>query len=102
MNNQRRNFLTTGFLLIALCAIAVIAQQQTTRVTPSAAKLQQHISYLASDALQGRRTGTAGANDAAHYIAGEFERLGLRSGIQVAGASNKRRIALSQYLQQFP
>ena len=102
MNNQRRKLVVTGFLLVAISAVAVIAQQKTARVTPSASKLQQHVSYLASDALQGRRTGTPGANDAAHYIAGEFARLGLQPAIQRAGASRKGSIAMSQYLQKFP
>src|ERR1043166_10016418 len=59
------------FNLIAtlLTAVAVVAQE--------ASRLQQDVSYLASDALDGRRTGTAGANAAARYIAGEFERAGL-------------------------
>jgi hypothetical protein len=52
--------------------------------------------------LQGRRTGTPGANDAAHYIAGEFARLGLQPAIQRAGATRKGSIAMSQYLQKFP
>src|SRR5262245_21259729 len=99
---KSRKLLLTGFLLVALSAAGVIAQQSTVRVEPSVAKLQQHVSYLASDALQGRRTGTPGANDAAHYIAGEFARLGLRPAIQRAGASRKGSIAMSQYLQNFP
>ncbi len=72
---------------LLLATFAAVAQQ--SELEPSAAKLQQHVSYLASDALDGRRTGTAGANEAAKYIAGEFERLGLRPGV-------------AQYLQTFP
>ena len=102
MNNQRRKLALSVILLLAISTAAVIAQQKTTRVTPSASKLQQHVSYLASDALQGRRTGTPGANDAAHYIAGELARLGLQPAIQRAGASRKGSIAMSQYLQKFP
>ena len=78
---------------------ASVAQQ--AELEPSAAKLQQHVSYLASDALDGRRTGTAGANDAARYIAGEFSRLGLRPGNETA-AARRRREVMAQYLQTFP
>jgi Zn-dependent M28 family amino/carboxypeptidase len=62
--------------------------------------LQQHISYLASDALDGRRTGTAGANDAARYIAGEFSRAGLKPG---SGKEARKPMAIvASYLQTFP
>jgi Zn-dependent M28 family amino/carboxypeptidase len=37
-----------------------------------------HIEYLASDDLQGRNTGSPGHLKAARYVAGEFERFGLK------------------------
>ena len=37
-----------------------------------------HIEYLASDAMQGRNTGSAEHRKAAQYVAGEFERSGLK------------------------
>lgn len=40
--------------------------------------LKQHISYLASDALQGRLTGSEGEKKAADYLAAEFKKLGLK------------------------
>ena len=90
-------------LTTLLVLSSVFAQQPATAPQqPSTQKLQQHISYLASDALGGRRTGTAGANDAARYVAGEFSRLGLRPAIQKAGASKRLSVAMSQYLQSFP
>src|SRR5215510_4130316 len=96
---------TNKFLLLLatlfLTTVGVVAQQGTP-TEPSASKVQQHVSYLASDALDGRRTGTQGANDAARYVAGEFSRLGLRPAFQKAGASRKPSLAMSQYLQQFP
>ena len=95
MKIKRFTALLAAFLLTT---VAAVAQQS---LEPSAEKLQQHVSYLASDALDGRRTGTAGADDAARYIAGEFERLGLRPG-NPAGPSHKRRAELARYLQMFP
>ena len=74
-------------LLIAALLLATTAIAQ--ELEPSTTKLQEHISYLASDKLDGRRTGTAGATDAAKYIAEEFKRLGLRPGV-------------AQYRQTFP
>ena len=84
--------------VVLLATVASVAQQ--AELEPSAAKLQQHVSYLASDALDGRRTGTPGANDAARYIAGEFERLGLHPGNGTE--AHRRRDLMARYLQTFP
>ncbi len=45
--------------------------------TISKKDLKDHIYTLASDAYEGRETGTDGNTKAAHYIANEFEKLGL-------------------------
>ena len=87
--------------LLLITAGAVAQQTAPSQDGPSEAKLQQHVSYLASDALAGRRTGTAGANDAARYIAGEFARLGLKPG--TAGPATRRPSQIiPRYLQSFP
>src|SRR5437870_10662624 len=95
-----RKFLSFA-LVIALWSTAVVAQQQSS-ATPSVDRLRQVIAYLASDALEGRRTGTPGANDAAHYIAGEFNRFGLRPGLQIARPARTRGENQARYLQPFP
>ncbi|MFZ1702618.1 MAG: M28 family peptidase [Pyrinomonadaceae bacterium] len=56
--------------------------------------LRKHITYLASDKLEGRRTGTPGATYAAGYIANQFAKLKLRPG--ATGKNGK-----AGYLQQF-
>ncbi len=81
---------TTLVAALVITSVAVVAQQSDREPSPS--RLQQHISYLASDALDGRRTGTPGANDAARYIAGEFSRAELKS----VNPQGRR------YLQTFP
>jgi aminopeptidase YwaD len=93
MNLKRFTFLIAALLITG----AVVAQES---LEPSPAKLQQHVSYLASDELDGRRTGTEGANKAAKYIAAEFERLGIRP----APATDSRKINVmsARYLQTFP
>ena len=76
-------------LLLAI-AVGAVAQEPD--------RLQQHVKHLASEALEGRRTGTKGATEAARYIAAEFKRVGLKplaSGAQRNGSE-------SRYLQQFP
>ena len=90
-----------SLLLAASLSVSALAQQPSTS-TPSINRLQQIIAYLASDALEGRRTGTPGANDAAHYIAGEFSLLGLRPGMQMAGPARTRGEIRARYLQPFP
>jgi len=93
----RSKYFSTVLIAIAL-AISVAAQQPTS--APSVDRLRQIVSYLASDALDGRRTGTQGANDAAHYIAAEFHMLGLRPGM--AGGGRTRGEARARFLQSFP
>ncbi len=51
---------------------------QTIEAEITVAELQQHISYLASDELKGRRSGSAEAILAAEYIKKEFAASGLQ------------------------
>jgi hypothetical protein len=88
-------------LIVTLTITATIAQQPTAN-TARPDRLRQVIEYLASDALEGRRTGTTGANDAAHYIAGEFNRFGLQPGTQIARPARTRSESQARYLQPFP
>ena len=85
---QLKQILTSLVLVAALVGSALA--QQPSSSTPSLDRIRQVITYLASDALEGRRTGTPGANDAAHYIAGEMNRYGLRPGIQMARPARTR------------
>lgn len=65
-------------LLLVLLIAGCTAQQKVAREPqPSITALQQHVAYLASDSLEGRRTGTAGEKLAADYIAGQFQKIGL-------------------------
>src|SRR2546428_2432851 len=90
-----------ALLSIITLAFAVAFAQQPSANTPSVDRLRQIVTYLASDPLEGRRTGTSGANEAAHYIAGEFSRLGLRPGMGAATART-RSDNQSAFLQPFP
>jgi Peptidase family M28/PDZ domain len=95
------------WLLVALViaiSLAAGGQQTRTQLTPSVERLRAHIEYLASDKLEGRRTGTAGANLAAEYIAREFSRYGLRRsiGYDTPGMSRFEADSPGRYLQQFP
>ena len=62
------------FLLCALLSTFIIAQNNP-EVT--AEEIKQHITYLASDELEGRMTGTEALYKAADYLKREFEIYGL-------------------------
>ena len=76
------------FLFLLIVALGVAAQQPD--------RIQRDVKYLASDDLEGRLTGSKGATEAAHYVAKEFSRLGLKPLIAKANGTDNR------YLQQFP
>jgi hypothetical protein len=86
-----------ALLSIIGLAFAVALGQQPSASTSSVDRLRETVTYLASDRLEGRRTGTAGATEAANFIAGEFKRFGLQPGMTGNRASNG-----SAYLQSFP
>jgi aminopeptidase YwaD len=72
------------FFIIAVVALSVTAcssSKKTAKSTPPptaiADSLRVHISFLADDKLEGRRTGTAGEQKAAAYIQEKFENIGL-------------------------
>jgi hypothetical protein len=88
-------------LIVTLTITAALAQQPSS-TNPSVDGIRQAITYLASDALEGRRTGTPGANDAARYIAGEFKRYGLLSGKPAIRVARGRGEPVERYLQSFP
>ena len=69
-------------LLVGLAAPAPApvsaALQQTSRVAQlSDERIRQHVEFLASDKLEGRRAGTPAEAEAAKYIAKEFRSYGL-------------------------
>ncbi len=63
-------FLVVGF--------SVAAQKGKKEDKLLLSNLQAHVTYLASDALEGRRTGTKGEQLAAEYISAAFKSAGLQ------------------------
>ena len=96
-----RKFLNIS--LVVVLALSVVFAQQSA-VAPSVERLRTHINYLASDKLEGRRTGSEGANLAAEYIAREFSRYGLQRSIgwDTPGMSILEADSPNRYLQKFP
>jgi len=58
-------------------AILLAAQVFANEAVTSTERLRYDVYFLASDALEGRRTGTVGANTAADFIASQFRQAGL-------------------------
>ena len=88
-------------LLLAFLLLAPSAFAQSAAPAAAAAdveRLRAHVTYLASEKLEGRRTGTVGAQEAARYVAREFLRLGLRP----AGDGPTDDLNELSYLRQFP
>lgn len=70
---MKRRFVGLGLLLVALAAAAPAA----TPPLPSAEWLQEEIKTLASPAMEGRASGTRGADLAAAHVAAVFKAAGL-------------------------
>src|SRR5215471_5018355 len=66
---------------IALPGLASQAAARASQATPvssiSTEHITDHVRFLASDELQGRRAGTPEADRAADYIAAQFKKYGL-------------------------
>jgi aminopeptidase YwaD len=102
---KRTMRLKLSLLLALLVATSAAPAQQPARADDANAEnLRAHVTALASDEFDGRRTGTAGAQKAANYVETEFKWLGLRSGESVARASGAESVArsISAYQQLFP
>ncbi|UCJ06808.1 M28 family peptidase [Chitinophaga pendula] len=67
---------STWLLPLLLATVTVQAQKKADRKALN--NLQSHINYLAADNLEGRRTGTAGEQLAAAYIAAQMKQAGLQ------------------------
>ncbi|MDX6710139.1 MAG: hypothetical protein QOH96_1155 [Blastocatellia bacterium] len=91
-----------GLGLVVIVAAVCVAQQVGSRQSAEG-RIRSDVMFLASDKLEGRRTGTEGANEAAVYIATEFKRLGLKPG-GIAGRvpRGNEKLMTSAYMQQFP
>ena len=66
-----------SFLLITSCNSTKNTKQKKATATIDSTTVRKHLYTLASDEMEGRRTGTPGIEKAAKYIENEFERIGL-------------------------
>lgn len=93
---MKRYDLRVLFLLIVFSASA-FAQKTAVATDGVEQNLRKDIEYLASDKLEGRRTGEPGAKLAAEYIAQQFAAIKLRPGYDSKKADLK-----PSYFQPFP
>ena len=78
------------FLLVfSLLAVAGLAQSNVEQ------NLRRHVEYLASEKLEGRRSGEQGATFAAGYVANQFAKVKLKPGFKSNGSK-------PNFLQPFP
>jgi hypothetical protein len=70
----------TRHLLRATCALALLAPSLATAQTaaPAASKTRADVVVLASDRLEGRQAGSAGATLAADYLVAELKKMGAQ------------------------
>jgi len=67
-----------NFMPRLLLATAAVVLYAATDFNAAGNRWWSHIQYLASDEMKGRNTGSPEHLKAAHYVAGEFERSGLK------------------------
>ncbi len=85
-----------SYLLLLSLALSVSAQTAKVAKSDDAEKnLRKHVEYLASDALEGRRTGEPGAATAAGYIVNAFAKIKLKPGVRMPNGK-------LNYMQTFP
>jgi hypothetical protein len=78
---KRSVFLIPAVLLLTAAAPGALAPEESRLVSAITAHLlKAHVSFLASDALEGRDTPSRGLDTAAEYLASQFRRLGLKPG----------------------
>lgn len=66
-----------SFLFFVLVSFSTVAQKLSKADRITMTNLKGHVSYLASDLLEGRRTGTKGEELASKYISEQFQKNGL-------------------------
>lgn len=81
------------FFVIVLASVAVAQKPQPANQLE--ANLRKHVEYLASDQLEGRKTGEPGATTAAGYVVNQFSQFKLKPGFKTGNAK-------PSFMQPFP
>ena len=75
LNYPGRGLLPLLLLLLTRCAFT----QETGLESITGLELREHLTFLASDEMQGRKTGEAGLDIAAEYLAEQAKKIGLKA-----------------------
>jgi len=84
-----------SFVVLLLFVLPSVAAAQSSQQSDSEKRIRKDLQYLASEQLEGRRTGEQGATYAAGYVANQFAQAKLKP--IVLGAKGKLN-----FLQTFP
>ena len=102
MNLQRLALALSVIFLLVTAPLPVAAQGRRARTAPASGLIRERdiraeLGFLASDALQGRGSGTNNERLAAEYIGSQFRSFGLEPGGDADSSGNKdfvQRVAL--------
>ena len=67
-----------SLLVLLLAPVLLMAQKLTRADKVLIQQLQNHIKFLASDELEGRRAGSVGEQKAVDYIVAQYQSIGLK------------------------
>ncbi len=81
------------FIIIVLASAAFAQKPQPANTVE--ANLRKHVEYLASDQLEGRKTGEPGATTAAGYVVNQFSQFKLKPGFKAVNTK-------PSFMQPFP
>src|SRR5262245_66043375 len=89
--------------LLRTLTLVAMAQQSKPggQATPEIEQLKKHVKYLASEKLEGRYPGSAGADKAAAYLAEQFNRYKLGCADENLKCRHNGK-DYSGYLKEFP
>src|SRR5262245_1737597 len=89
-------------LLLTLTLVAMAQQSKPGgQATPEIEQLKKHVKYLASEKLEGRYPGSAGADKAAAYLSEQFNRYKLGCADENLKCQHNGK-DYSGYLKEFP
>lgn len=72
------NTLIMKYIITSLILLFLTACKTETKETINTVSIKEDVAFLASDALEGRQTGSDGEQKAATYIAERFQNIGLQ------------------------
>jgi membrane dipeptidase len=79
MSNMKKIFSIASCLLLILAA-EIASQTKPKTLRPDGNKALEHVKFLASDAMRGRKSATPEYRQAAEYVAAKMKEYGLRPG----------------------